>query len=561
MSALATNDLGPTRPASTGVSGRFLADLLQVLERRGIPAIQLIGDLPIRLTDGGLTDSHVEWSDFVEFMKRLEHQLGGPEALEACGAGIGEMKPATILRVLAGLYGSSPAWLYRTAIRWALYRALPAIEARLVILDGSHIEIHARLREGARPCPQIFHFASGAVRAMPRMIGLPDAVVEATIEPGGAVYRVTLPPSLGLLARAWRFLRALLSAGSVLHVLEEQQLELHAQHVALLKAHADLLESESRFRALADAAADALCEVDAEGRVVYASASIREVMGYSPEQVIGSHFRLWVDRQEHQRVDAGFAAMAAQPPGGGVLREQVTLHGSEGRKVFAEFSARSYLNADGQWRLAAILREDRLHGAASAIDPDPVPPNDSMTRVVDAALVAADGRHAAPEWIETRKLMERVRLEWEGRDGEQDIALRLRFEHEPGELWGRADLLLIGLTSLLDHAQPSADPSSSIELRTTLGQDSAGNPTVDFEVEVLPGAGRDATWPALAAPKPMAPRTESDRDDDARALAAAIAADAAKLHGGEVGSDSRPDGTSTRWLRIPQIARDPSTLR
>lgn len=350
-----------SRPAGvvrepTLVSLRFLADFFQTLEGNGVPATQLVGDLP--LTIGELGDRHgfAEWTHFVEFMNRLEKKLGGAEGLEAAGAAIGQLKPARTLRGLAGL-SASPAALYHASVRWALTRALPGVHAEIDVVDDNQIEIHARLSEGMRACPSIFHFATGACRALPRILGLADAVVVAQVAENEASYRITLPPSASLFARARRALRVVFSAGSVLRSLETQQLELHTQHDALQKAHAALAASEGRYRALTDAAVDVICEVDADGRIIYISASVQDLIGYTPEQVTGSHYRLWIPRRFHAIADARFEAITSLPPGFAISQELITLHSEQGEKIVAEISVRSHETADGQWRMVGTLRD------------------------------------------------------------------------------------------------------------------------------------------------------------------------------------------------------------
>lgn len=55
-----------------------------------------------------------------------------------------------------------------------------------------------------------FHYGSlGMMRAYPRLLGLPDALVEADIRPAKGVFMITPPPSETLLSRAGRALGAL----------------------------------------------------------------------------------------------------------------------------------------------------------------------------------------------------------------------------------------------------------------------------------------------------------------------------------------------------------------
>jgi len=47
-----------------------------------------------------------------------------------------------------------------------------------------------------------------------------------------------------------------------------------------------------------DAVRDVLYELDEKGCLVYVSASVKELMGYTPEQVTGSHFSLWISGEQ-----------------------------------------------------------------------------------------------------------------------------------------------------------------------------------------------------------------------------------------------------------------------
>jgi len=339
------------------VSGRFLTDLFRALERHGVPASRLLGDLPVpRGETDAIITGPVEWWIFTDFMKRLEREVGGPEGVEACGDFIAELEPAAVLRGLAGLT-ASPVALYRGAIRWALQRALPGIQTRILPPNGNQLVVHAALSPSLQPCPQIFHFATGGARALPRVLGMADAVVLAEIGDREATYRITLPPSLTLFARVRRLLRTVFSAGAVVEFLERQQLELHAQYDALERNHAALAASEQLHRARADAAADVVCEIDARGRIVYASASVQDLIGYRPEQVIGSHYRLWVPKDFHARADARFEEIASRRLDGSTCQELVELHADHGERIRAEISIRSYQTPDGDWRLVGVLRD------------------------------------------------------------------------------------------------------------------------------------------------------------------------------------------------------------
>ena len=626
---------------SNYVSGRFLTDFFGGLERQGISVIQMLGDLPIPHVESRVVVARVEWPDFVELLKRLEHAVGGSSALESCGANIDEMKYAGALRGLAGLT-ASPHSLYRAATRWALRRAMPGIDTRVVSIDENRIDIHARLRPGMRPCPQIFHVAAGSARALPRILGLSDAVVEATIEPTAAHYRLTLPPSPTLLARIRRFARAIFSAGSVVHVLEAQQLELHSEHDALRRAHADLAESEERYRAFTDATVDVLCELDTTGHIVFVSASVEELLGYTPEQVTGSHYRLWLPSEFHAVADTTFESLCQPAAGGAFSRKLVALHSAKGHKVLAELSLRCFENALGERRLACVLRDltDPIANAASerralanpTTTPSELPvaldrirlalgehrsqrPNesvpdataardprrgvleqsleillvaldnhargsnaqdasglirssDAMTRIVEGVLAAAEGDSIPPRWIETRKLLEGVRLEAMTGPERRHFSVRYRADSIPTEILAHGDLLANGLSSLVEAARLETPDARQIELRLAPGPDLDGVTSLEFSIETFrgtrapnAGGGDDATLgesgsasaDALPSPERAHP-APGVAGADVIALSDAIASDVARAHDGEVVVERHEGGRIVRRLRIPNLA-------
>lgn len=577
-------------PPPREVSPRFLADFFRILEKQSIPVSQLLGDLPIGRVDEGAGLATVDWDDFVEFMRRLEVHVGGEAGLQAIGASIGEAKPAAALRALAGLTGSATI-LYRAAIRWALPRALPMIEAHVVSGSDSRIEIHARVAAGLRPCTALFHIATGAVRSMPGLLELPEAVVETRFESerGGVHFEIALPPSSTWLAQIRRVFRTLFSAGSVLQFLEQQQLELHAQHAALQRAHEQLSKRDSSHRALTDAAVDVLIEINREGKVVYVSASIENLIGYNRAQVTGSHFTLWIPRiyQDHAR--NRFKAMCDEPPGSLRFREIISLqtahplaessqNESAHRNVVGELSVRSYLSEDGEMRFACILRDvsDRLLGpnpwpndsagtkpseisAPKGFEDAPLPEDDlladeeashstqehpigdeSMVRIINVAVAQSELDSDRPAHSETRKILESLRLDLAQNEKMDDVELRFETTRCPDEIAVEAPLLRIALSSLVDYVHQSALNAPLIEISAKTERTPENGRVLDFRLEARAINAIDSlreTPPGQASPREEA------------GLAMAIARDAAHALCGSVMIED-PVGPRVR-LRIP----------
>ena len=72
-----------------------------------------------------------------------------------------------------------------------------------------------------------------------------------------------------------------------------------------------LRESEQRFRDIVEASADWVWEVDAAGRYTYVSESVRDLLGYAPEEVLGRTPFDLMPPAEAERIQAVFAQIMA----------------------------------------------------------------------------------------------------------------------------------------------------------------------------------------------------------------------------------------------------------
>lgn len=168
-----------------------------------------------------------------------------------------------------------------------------------------------------------------------------------------------------------------------------------------------------------------------------------------------------------------------------------------------------------------------------------------MAQVVEGALIAADGKMVPLQWIETRKLLETIRLETAAGPDRKEVAVRYRPEALPSEFRGRSALLAAGLTSLLDCARMDAPAADRIELKVMSGLDSEERPTLEFLVETFPTPASEATSHAEGSAEDRSGQLESI------ALSEAIAADVARAHEGDLVIERDGEGRPTRRLRIP----------
>lgn len=98
-----------------------------------------------------------------------------------------------------------------------------------------------------------------------------------------------------------------------------------SQTAALQASEARLRESEEHFRALIENAADLITILDAEGTNIYESPTVRRILGYEPEELIGTRS---VDHIHPEDVPGVLAAMqrAIEEPGAPVSAEYRFRH-------------------------------------------------------------------------------------------------------------------------------------------------------------------------------------------------------------------------------------------
>ena len=107
-----------------------------------------------------------------------------------------------------------------------------------------------------------------------------------------------------------------------------------------------LRRSEKRFKDLALSLADCIWETDAEGRITYCSNRIRDLLGYSPSEVIGRTPFEFMVPEDRGDAEEGFRLAAAR---GLPIRDRETwnLH-RDGRRVCLMTSGLPVFDAEGQ---------------------------------------------------------------------------------------------------------------------------------------------------------------------------------------------------------------------
>jgi DNA-binding CsgD family transcriptional regulator len=134
-------------------------------------------------------------------IERLCVAAGGPRALEEL---LATSYNATLpeMRAAAGAF-VSPKLLFRFVFDVLDPIAFPMLEWRYEELGGDRIRLSPSLLPGVRPCIAYFQGSSGAIRALPGHLGLPQAeILDRDIGPSHAIWDVRVPSSRTIVGRA-----------------------------------------------------------------------------------------------------------------------------------------------------------------------------------------------------------------------------------------------------------------------------------------------------------------------------------------------------------------------
>ncbi|MCF7818439.1 MAG: PAS domain S-box protein [Kiritimatiellales bacterium] len=116
---------------------------------------------------------------------------------------------------------------------------------------------------------------------------------------------------------------------------------------ARVKAEAALKESEERFRNLVETTSDWIWEVDTDGRFIYASPQASDMLGYTPNELIGKRLMDLMPPKEAIAAEAIFKDIVAQ---GAPIPSMVNINKHKsGRTVVLETSAVPFYDKD--WKI------------------------------------------------------------------------------------------------------------------------------------------------------------------------------------------------------------------
>ncbi len=123
-----------------------------------------------------------------------------------------------------------------------------------------------------------------------------------------------------------------------------------------MRAEDELRESEERYRVVTEATSDLISELDAEGRLIYASGTLKEALGYTPEELVGTTpLALLLSPDDAERAAQAFLEGVEKT--GPVRTAPYRMRHRDGSWRWFESTGVPYRRADGEVRMIAVTRD------------------------------------------------------------------------------------------------------------------------------------------------------------------------------------------------------------
>ena len=233
-------------------------------EQKGMVDVdRLIAGLPITRAQLENTRHRIPWDVWAQICERFGEQIGSPDAVEASGAGALDPGYLGPLLEIVGLF-SNARDLYRIGLRWFAPQSYRNLRFTLEEQRDGPILVTVEVPESSRGSLAFMRMTAGGLRAIPRLLGLPDAVVDADMTPHRGRFVITLARSLSVRSFLTRAFSLVQGANAVVDELSEQQARIAEGYAALARA-------ERGFRSVLEA----LPIVHRAGELRYVNAAAR----------------------------------------------------------------------------------------------------------------------------------------------------------------------------------------------------------------------------------------------------------------------------------------------
>ena len=321
------------------VSSKLAVQLMEACDAVGIAREELMSTITAEAraslqAQGG----SIEWDTLIELFDRLWLIVGGDvERMRSIGRALVHVPSYVLLQKLAQTVVSVQS-LYVAWSRWIAPVALPHVSVELRTVSKSRLRLVGSIPEPYAGSVALLHFCEGGLTELPSLLGLERASIvtsEVTLRTIDIV--LELPASRSLFGRARRVLRAAVSSGDALDLLEIQRSELAYGLQAMQRSGDEIQEVFDRL--------PVLVLIHRDGKILWKNRAVVKTLGYEGcDDLVGRPVFDLVERSAR----ATFRARIKAPVRGLSEIEEARLLTRDGKVLVAEVFPTQLVNFDGR---------------------------------------------------------------------------------------------------------------------------------------------------------------------------------------------------------------------
>jgi len=275
------------------VSSRAVVSVLEVLTRWGVDVDTLVEGLPCPPEALRNVRERIDWDTFARLLERVSEALDHDDArLEALGAALLDAQSWSFVANLARRFAHPPA-LARAATLMGSF-VFPILDFEQQHGDDGRLRFSLSIPPQCRAARPFFVITAGQWRAFPRLLGLPDAQVEADVGERHGRYLVVLP--VGRRRRLRELAGAVLGTPAWLRTVSASRRDMHESFAAMERWRHD-------YHRVLHLLPDAVL-IHREGVVLYGNATLAELLLETSDALVGrrvDHVVAWAAFQRARR--------------------------------------------------------------------------------------------------------------------------------------------------------------------------------------------------------------------------------------------------------------------
>ncbi|MDK1022848.1 MAG: PAS domain S-box protein [Gammaproteobacteria bacterium] len=344
------------KDSSHQVSSRNLNEIVSLSEQQNIPLEKLTEGTSLTRDLMLDTNRYISWQEFTTLCNNVNELIDEKVLLDRYQS---STSPFRMLRLMGHLvYDLKELFCYAFGENGLVTQLYP-LNVTVEEVDSNHLIFNYEMRDDLSPSKVLHVAILGQLMGLPRLHGYPLAKVKMTRTTRGAIYDVTYSGRRNLWSRintAWNWLA---TARSIGRELEQTHRELISQNRELEQEIKKTREVErvnratqAMYQLLADNVQDIIWTTDLDLNFTYLSPSVEGVLGYTPEEGLGTPFNALIQEEtkiylmEHLETQLSSYAYEPNPDANTVLELEVTK--KDGSRIQIEIKASFMRDENGK---------------------------------------------------------------------------------------------------------------------------------------------------------------------------------------------------------------------